>query len=251
MQQLHINFTVPQGWHELSNRQLRYIFTLMKDEMFFDEIKTLCLLKWGGAKLIGRQANNNFLLRKNKWLFEVTPNTIAELLPFFKWLDNVPDYPIRMSRINGRKAIAADFQGVPFETYIVCENFFQGVLTVKNNEQRNALLADLGGILYPGISRKFLLKHDWALIAIFYWMSSLKNYLSLRYKYFFQPTGNSNTQLPNSNTLQEAMDAQIRALTKGDPTKEAEILQLDTWRALTELNAQAREYQEMQKQLNK
>ena len=47
--------------------------------------------------------------------------------------------------------------------------------------------------------------------------------------------------------LQEAMDAQIRALTKGDVTKEAEVLQLDTWRALTELNAQAKEYEELRR----
>ena len=36
----------------------------------------------------------------------------------------------------------------------------------------------------------------------------------------------------------------IRALTKGDITKEPEILALDTHRALTELDAQAKEYKE-------
>ena len=41
------------------------------------------------------------------------------------------------------------------------------------------------------------------------------------------------------------MNAQIRALTKGDVTKEAEVLALDTWRALTELNVQAKEYKEL------
>lgn len=46
------------------------------------------------------------------------------------------------------------------------------------------------------------------------------------------------------------MNAQIRALTKGDVTKELEILALDTWRALTELNAQAKEYQQLNAQLN-
>jgi uncharacterized protein YbjQ (UPF0145 family) len=51
--------------------------------------------------------------------------------------------------------------------------------------------------------------------------------------------------------LQEAMNAQIRALTKGDITKEKEILALDTWRALTELDAQAREYDEMKKIYNR
>ena len=40
------------------------------------------------------------------------------------------------------------------------------------------------------------------------------------------------------------MNAQIRALTKGDITKESQVLALDTWRALTELDALAREYQE-------
>ena len=47
------------------------------------------------------------------------------------------------------------------------------------------------------------------------------------------------------------MDAQIRALTKGDVTKEGEILQLDTWRALTELNAQAKEYKQLQASMKK
>lgn len=47
------------------------------------------------------------------------------------------------------------------------------------------------------------------------------------------------------------MNAQIRALTKGDITKEKEILSLDTWRALTELDAQAKEYEEMKKMYNK
>ena len=44
-----------------------------------------------------------------------------------------------------------------------------------------------------------------------------------------------------STSLEDAMYAQIRVLTKGDITKEAEILSLDTWRVLTELNTQAKE----------
>ena len=40
------------------------------------------------------------------------------------------------------------------------------------------------------------------------------------------------------------MNNQIRALTEGDVTKENEILALDTWRALTELDAKAREAEE-------
>ena len=40
------------------------------------------------------------------------------------------------------------------------------------------------------------------------------------------------------------MNAQIRALTGGDITKEKEVMSMDCWRALTELNEKAREQQE-------
>ena len=76
-----------------------------------------------------------------------------------------------------------------------------------------------------------------------------------RFPDFFQPaTANAENLLGNSpnigKQLQESMDAQIRALTKGDITKEKEILSLDTWRALTELNAQAKEYKQINAQIN-
>lgn len=43
------------------------------------------------------------------------------------------------------------------------------------------------------------------------------------------------------------MNAQIRALTAGDITKEARVLEMDCWRALTELDAKAKEAEEMRK----
>ena len=47
------------------------------------------------------------------------------------------------------------------------------------------------------------------------------------------------------------MNAQIRALTKGDITKEAEVLKMDVWRALTELDAIAYENQELDRKYGK
>ena len=71
----------------------------------------------------------------------------------------------------------------------------------------------------------------------------------VKYSDFFQPTANADTggNLLGSSapSVEDAMNTQIRALTKGDVTKEAEVLALDTHRALTELNAQAREYREL------
>ena len=77
----------------------------------------------------------------------------------------------------------------------------------------------------------------------------------MRFPDFYQPTSEDTQNLLGSEraigtVLQEAMDAQIRALTKGDITKETEILAMDTWRALTELNAQAKEYKQINEKIN-
>jgi hypothetical protein len=87
-------------------------------------------------------------------------------------------------------------------------------------------------------------------VGIFYWFASLKDYLARSFPNFLQPAGRSTDSnllggTPNiGRRLQESMNAQIRALTKGDITKESTVLKMDTWRALTELDALAREYDE-------
>ncbi|MEE0908506.1 MAG: hypothetical protein U0L43_10035 [Muribaculaceae bacterium] len=75
-----------QDWHELSEKQLRIAYNLIASEFATDEIKTLCLLQWSGTKVIGQQASGSYLLKKSKFLFEVTPLTLVELLPHLDWL---------------------------------------------------------------------------------------------------------------------------------------------------------------------
>lgn len=259
METISINFQIPASWSELSDKQLRYVYQLIANDMSTEELQTLCLLQWSSTKVFGRQDSGSYLLKKGKILFEATPLTIAELLPHLAWLGEMSSVPVRPTKLKHRPAIAADFQNVPFETYIVVDNLYQGYLSTQSDD----LLDELASVLYPGI--KTPLASD-ERIAIFYWVASLKDYFARRYPEFFvrvapeapygddlQPVAAQSgdnllgSSLPN---VEEAMNAQIRALTKGDVTKEQEILALDTWRALTELNAQAREYKELNAQLN-
>lgn len=103
MQNISINFQVPQGWHELGDKQLRYVYQLLASDFSADEIKTLCLLQWSDTKVIGKQPSGAYLLRKGKALFEATPLTIAELLPALDWLSSLPNLPVRMSKVNRRQ----------------------------------------------------------------------------------------------------------------------------------------------------
>ena len=208
------------------------------------------MFRWNEAEVIGKESNGIYLVQLGKEHFNLKVVEIAMLLPYLDWLGALPPMPVRLERIKGHKAIAADFQAMPFESYIVCDNLFQGYLQTQNP----ALLDELATHLYPDLTGKI---SDAERINIFYWLASLKDFFSKRFHHFYgnmeQETGNllagSQFQISGSR-LQEAMDAQIRALTKGDITKESEILSLDTWRALTELNAQAKEYQELKAAYN-
>ena len=84
---------------------------------------------------------------------------------------------------------------------------------------------------------------------MFYWWASLKEHLSKMFPNFFGGSGDGNLlgNVATPATVRASMNNQIRALTKGDITKEAQVLAMDVWRALTELDAQAKEYDELKR----
>lgn len=57
METITIDFHVPSGWSELSDKQLRYVYQLIANDSATDEIKTLCLLQWSGVKECGGGCN--------------------------------------------------------------------------------------------------------------------------------------------------------------------------------------------------
>ncbi len=78
---ISINFQVPQGWHELDDAQLRYVYSLIAKEFPADEIKTLALLHFSGCKVIARHDKNYFLLKLGKDVFQISGMLIAEVIP--------------------------------------------------------------------------------------------------------------------------------------------------------------------------
>lgn len=70
---LSIHLNVPEGWHDLGDKQLRYVYQLFAQDFTSDEVKTHCLLQWIYTKAIGRQDIGSYLLKRGKIIFEVTP----------------------------------------------------------------------------------------------------------------------------------------------------------------------------------
>jgi hypothetical protein len=250
-----INLSVPTAWTELDDKQLRYIYKLIAANFNLAMVQAHCFFHWTKTQLISSYGDGSYLLRIGKIDVVASPTDIAELLAPLEWIGQLPLSPLRLPRLGYRRALSTDFENVPFETFLICENLYQGFL----HTQQDRFLDELAALLYP--KRSSLLARFTPfrltpadLINIFYWFASLKDHFARRFPDFLQPLQSGTENLLGSSPnigaqLQESMDAQIRALTKGDITKEREILAMDTWRALTELNAQAKEYKQLNDKL--
>ena len=242
-----ININVPDSWEDLTEKQADFLFARLSEFRSADDIKTLCLLRWGGLKLIGRSRPGVWLLRKDKILFEATADDIVALCAPLAFIGSTPKIPRLRRRIGRRRAISPTLNGIPFEKFMVCDNLYQGFLQTRDPQ----LLDSIGAVAYPGRSHFSEAQRT----MLLYWFVSLKEFLSRLYPDFLKPassgTDSGNLLGSPQQSVIEAMNAQIRALTKGDITKEAAVLAMDTHRALAELNAQAREYEEIRKQTEK
>lgn len=115
-----INLNVPKGWYELTQKQLRYLLFLLSEEYTATAIKMLCLFRWTSLRVLN-YADDGILLQLNKTQFLINALQIAEAVSSLSWIDGLPKIPVRIESIGRCHALKADFQGVPFETFIVCE----------------------------------------------------------------------------------------------------------------------------------
>ena len=226
-----IDITVPTDWRELDQKQLHYAcFLLSSGHYTPDQIKSLCIIRWG--RLTQEQ------------LEVLKPEQIAAFLPMMDWLTGIPTTPVCLEKIQGREAQEnADFQGLRFEDWLIIEANYQGYLRHKEI----SFLNDISRILY---GKRLELSAPEA-YSVFLWVASVKQLFANRFPQFFVPAPiDENKQESDREVyekLRSARNLQIRALTKGDITKEKEIYEMDCWRALTELDAQAEEYNELKR----
>ena len=239
------NISLPTSWTELTDKQLLMVYGLFARVLSAPEVKTLCLMKWNKLEVLNEHPKNTFLVKRGKQTFYLTSSQIQAATSTLDFLDSFPPEPIRLARIGCHRALPADFEGVPFEKFLYSDNLYAGFLNTKSDN----LLLQMAQVLYDSDNIKPSQAH---LVSVFYWFASLKQFFTRLFPHFFQPLNDQTTNLLAAQSLFEQLrdstNAQIRALTGGDITKEATIKQLDTWRALTELDAQAREAEEYRKQ---
>lgn len=234
-----LDLIIPTCWQELTPKQLRYVYYLISEGYSPEVLKTHCLFRWSGMEVIAPEGDG-FSVRYQYNRYHLTALQVTELLSRLDWLEQIPLVPLRLHRIHGKMAAPSDLQGVPFEQYIYCDNLYQGYLHTKNTD----LLQEMAAVLYDSPNIKLLPEER---ISIFYWFASVKALFARKFTHFFMSAPMSKS-LDLERQITETMNAQIRALTKGDITKENTVLKMDVWRALTELDAQAADREELKKQ---
>ena len=217
-----MNIHLPASWQELTDAQLEYVLSLLAAGYDKTTLLAYCFVRFSGADPQ-----------------TLDPLQVAEHLSALDFLASPPDYPVRPERVGKYSKARYDAlcREMTFDTYLACENFYQGYI----HTQKTELLGRLAELLYTLGALQ---------VAALYWWIGLKAYLARRFTHLFRRAGphpETDTSAVIGQELQQAMDMQIRALTGGDITKNPAILQAGLYTCLTELNAKAEEVEEMQK----
>ena len=250
-----LDLSVPKAWHELSQEQLAFLlrtiasvnranngrpFRSAEDFAAFSsaQVATYCLLRWNGLSIVTPYGDNWLVGHEGKE-YIVSAADLTAATSFLSWINELPDAPVRLDRVDGAEAVDASLNdGFSFDDWLSCEALWQGYQVTTNNE----FLRRMAEILYrkPGIKPA---EHE--ILGIFYWWAGVKTECNRLYPHFFQPAAPGASAELTQDMARRNMDAQIRALTKGDITKEEQILAMPAHRALTELDALAREYEDL------
>jgi len=241
---LHI--TCPRSWKEMTQEQLRYALHVIGCGFYSSEAcRTMMLLHYTGIKVIKNT--------KAGWLVTVPVSTakgkvhrhrfflqswqVQDMIQQLEYVGSYETMDVRLESIQGFKAVDGLLRGVRFHDYLQMEKYYQIFLQRKMPE----MALKLAQLLYPGGVTTI---DDAELTGCMMWYSYIKKEMHRFFPHFFKPAAASEGKSVN---WLEQMNAQIRALTDGDITKEQAVYDKDCWRALTELDAKAREAEEFRK----
>lgn len=241
----------PQSWAELTQEQLRYVLSLLTQGWDEWQVRTYLFSRLCGVKVLNE--------KKDGWLCETELENgksvrfflqLWQIQSFCEQFDYIYDgkgADNRLDTIGSCKAVDVDLQGYPFINYIICDNYYQQFL--RSDKTSDAPLREMASKLYlnaDGKEPESIKCSPAELMGVFLWFTYVKTLFSESFPHLFKPAGNVGEYDPTA-----AMDAQIRALTGGDITKEEQIQNSNVWRALTELDAKAREAEELDNKLKK
>lgn len=243
---LHLH--CPSRWGELSQEQLRYTLEMIGCGLYSDvEVRTYMLFRFCGIEVLKKRPSAvscRVRLENGKWhFFDMQEWQIQDMIGQLAFIGKPEEMDVRLEGIQTFRAVDRLLHGVSFMDYMNLELCYQGWLHNKSNERVEAMAR----ILYRDEKGHMPEKLDLdqaELTGTLFWFYHIKREFARYFPHFFKPV---NGESGDKYDHLEAFNAQMRALTEGDVTKERKIQRTDCWRCLTELDAKAREAEEFKK----
>ena len=252
-----LQLTCPRSWKEMSQEQLRYALHVIGCGLYSSvEGRTLMLMRFTGIEVLKKspggwacavRVNKEGMKKPVRHFFFMQAWQVQDFIKQLEYVDSYESFDVRLESIGGLTAVDALLHGVRFWDYLQMEKYYQGYLSTKEPRY----VCGLARLLYPcgsGDGNAVAVLDDAEMTGCIMWYSYVKKQFSQFFPHFFKPA--PVVQGKTVNWL-EQMNAQIRALTDGDITKEQAVYDKDCWRALTELDAKAREAEEFRRKYAK
>lgn len=250
---LHLH--CPISWGELSEEQLRYVLALIGSNLYNEvEIRTLMLIRLTGITVLKKHAGGfwscSVVLDGGKThYFDLQTWQVQDMIGQLQFINRPEEMDVRLESIQGFRAVdkLLHFMKVKedgkekikpffFYDYLNLEVCYQGFLMTKRDDRIDAMAR----ILYRDKDGNMPERLDLDVAertGTLFWFFYIKKELSKAFPNFFRPA----SSMGGDYNVLDSINAQLRALTDGDVTKEETVKHIDCWRCLTELDAKARE----------
>ena len=246
-----MSFTVPKGWGELKQDGLRKVLELLC--IFSDRPDgllhaTMSALLWFCNIEAVRHTPEGWLCREKSTgdVFILADGLLSDMIETLSWMEHPEEMTVRIEDIEGCKAVDIWLRDLPFGKYLQAENYYQAYLQTQDGGN----LEKMAYLLYNVPEGKVLKLDGSLLLAVLFWYMAIKKHYSVVFGHFLKPVTDGH-DVGTQRSQMELMNAQIRLLTKGDVTKNEAILNVDTWSAMTELDALAHESEEFKRKYGK
>lgn len=240
-----LDVKIPDQWSSLTPSQLTTLVRLLA-KCDVETAKSLFLYHILSEQniILHCHPTEGYCCKMGKRNIRISLSQLSAVREKLAFIDR-PD-AVRPDTMHGRKAVHPLLQeDFTFFEYLRVENFYQAFLYTKSPDY----LRHAAGYLYRSDDKKDMPRlTEEQQTAIILWIVGVKTRLAQVFPHFFTPTGGT---AASPNDSMESTDAQIRALTGGDVTKEQQVLDTQCWRALSELNAKAREAEELRQKMRK
>lgn len=262
------SFKAPASWQELTQEQLRYVLSVLSTFQDHTVCKVYIFIRLCGIHVVRKTRtgwkchatcvvapprpslnprSKHRRVQTRSEVFYITDDQVLDASRAFDFIDDFTEY-FPLDTIQRLHSVGRLLRDVTFLDYLTMEKYYQLFMIDKRDEY----LQKLGWLMYRNEENKpdkTVRFEPYELLNVFMWFSCVKAYLAANFTHFFKPSKTGGELEPTD--LMPAMQAQIRALTDGDITKQQAVYDSLCWDALAELDNKAREAEEFREKMQK